>query len=192
MSGITLILGGARSGKSRFAQQLAERLGKESVLFVATAEAGDDEMQDRINHHRNSRPARWRTLEQPLNVGEAIRSGWRGEAVVLVDCLTLLVSNILLLPPSESSAAAVQQRVHDEVHSLLETASQLATKVILVSGEVGLGLVPETPLGRQYRDLLGLANQQVAAAGGPTYLMVAGLPINVRALAAASVEGVEP
>jgi adenosyl cobinamide kinase/adenosyl cobinamide phosphate guanylyltransferase len=183
LSHITLILGGARSGKSRFAQQLAEQLAGDRVLFVATAEAGDAEMADRIRIHRESRPSRWRTLEQPLRVGAGILESYDGEQAVLVDCLTLLVSNALFATGDPPEARAAQTHVNVEVDGLLGAAKQLSVPLILVSGEVGQGLVPETPLGRLYRDLLGWANQRIAAAGGPTYLMVAGQAINVRHLA---------
>ena len=183
MSQMTLIVGGARSGKSRFAQQLAEQLAGDRVLFVATAEAGDAEMADRIRIHRESRPSRWRTLEQPLRVGGEILEAFDGEQGILVDCLTLLVSNVLFATGDPPDAKAAQTRVDAEVDGLLGASGKLNVPLIVVSGEVGQGLVPETPLGRLYRDLLGWANQRIAAAGGPTYLMVAGHAINVRDLA---------
>jgi adenosylcobinamide kinase / adenosylcobinamide-phosphate guanylyltransferase len=181
MHRLILVLGGVRSGKSRFAQDLAERLGGDDVLFVATAEAGDDEMIRRIDHHRRSRPSPWRTLEQPLAAGEAIMNLDAVPPVILIDCLTLLVSNAML--HCDGNAEAAQQRVTAETQSLIDAARQREAAMIIVSGEVGLGLVPDNPLGRLFRDLLGWANQMIAAEANATYLMVAGLAVDVKSLA---------
>lgn len=181
MHRLVLVLGGVRSGKSRFAQELALRVGGDDVLFVATAEAGDDEMKGRIDHHRRSRPAAWRTLEQPLGTGEAIMAVEAPPAVLLVDCLTLLVSNALL--QSGGDAAAAEARTTAEIHSLVAAARHHAGLMIVVSGEVGQGLVPENPLGRLFRDLLGRANQILAEEAEATFLMVAGRAVDVCELA---------
>lgn len=181
MQRLVLVLGGVRSGKSRFAQDLAQRLGGDDVLFVATAEAGDEEMTRRIDHHRRSRPAAWKTLEQPLGTGQAMLAIGASPPVILVDCLTLLVSNVLL--QSEGDAEVTEQRLTAEMDALIAAARQHATTMIVVSGEVGQGLVPESPLGRLFRDLLGWANQRLAAEAAATYLMVAGLPVEVKSLA---------
>jgi adenosyl cobinamide kinase/adenosyl cobinamide phosphate guanylyltransferase len=168
MGQLILVLGGARSGKSAYAQRLARQLGGDAVLFVATAEAGDDEMAQRIVQHQQSRPARWRTLEYPRHIGTALGAELRGEAVVLIDCLTLLLSNVIL---------------QEEIETLLQVCRTSSATFIVVSNEVGLGLVPDTPLGRLYRDLLGQANQTLAAAAQTVYLMVAGLAVDVKYLA---------
>jgi adenosylcobinamide kinase/adenosylcobinamide-phosphate guanylyltransferase len=183
MAELILILGGVRSGKSRFAQELAERRGGDSVLFVATAEAGDSEMVSRIAMHRRSRPAAWSTLERPMKLGEALAAASLQHKVVLVDCLTLLVSNLLLNCGDPPDANAAQQAIDDEIDGLLHCLERRPGTAILVSGEVGMGLVPENALGRLYRDLLGWVNQKVAKQTTATYLMIAGLPVDVRSLA---------
>ncbi len=173
-----LVLGGVRSGKSRFAQQLAAELGGDDVLFVATAAAHDDEMQQRIAHHRQSRPANWQTLECPQQVANSIENP---PPVVLLDCLTLLVSNLLCDNPDHFEA--VQAAVDEEVDALISFPDAHDVHLIIVSGEVGAGVVPEHKMGRQFRDLLGFANQQLAKAANATYWMVAGLPVNATKLA---------
>jgi adenosylcobinamide kinase/adenosylcobinamide-phosphate guanylyltransferase len=183
MAKTILILGGARSGKSRFAQQLARRIGGDDVLFVATALAGDTEMARRIERHRADRPDRWHTLEQTAAVGAGLAREAERYRAVVIDCLTLLVSNVLLSCPDPLHADAAEQRVRAEVESLLTACRQRPGTVIIVSGEVGEGLVPDNPLGRIFRDLAGMANQAVAASADATYLMVAGLPVEVNSLA---------
>ncbi len=180
---ITLVLGGVRSGKSRFAQDLAARVGGDQVLFVATAETRDDEMIERVEHHRQSRPESWETLERPLGTGMAITDQQVLPRVVLVDCLTLLVSNVLCAKASHSKALPDQLKsVESEVDALIAVASERHVHLIIVSGEVGLGVVPEHALGRTFRDLLGWANQRVAKCATTTYWMVAGLPIDATQL----------
>lgn len=181
-----MILGGVRSGKSRFGQELAHRLGNDDVLFVATAESRDEEMERRIVKHRQSRPDTWRTLEQPLRTGNAIQVCELLPKVVLVDCLTLLVSNVLLENESDldrpEGIAAIEDRMHAEVEDLIAVAKNHGSHLIVVSGEVGMGLVPENALGRLFRDMLGWSNQQLSASANSTYIMVAGLPVNVSSL----------
>jgi adenosyl cobinamide kinase/adenosyl cobinamide phosphate guanylyltransferase len=176
-SGLILVTGGARSGKSDFAQQLASRLGGDDVLFVATAEPADDEMARRIAAHKLARPAAWRTVEAPLGVARAIRQAGPAR-VVVVDCLTLLVSNVLLSPGEE---AAREAALDDELAGLIEAGGHAT--VIIVTNEVGLGIVPDNPLARLYRDLLGRANATLARAAREVYLLVSGLPIEIKSLA---------
>lgn len=178
MAHIVLILGGARSGKSRFAQELAERLGGD-VLFVATAHAGDDEMRRRIARHQQERPASWTTVEATANVGTVLEE--RRPNVALVDCLTLLVSNIILAN-EHADEDQVRQAVEQEIDGLLRACAGFGGTVLVVSGEVGSGLVPGTPLGRQFRDLLGRANQAIAKRARAAYLLVAGIPVELKAL----------
>ncbi|HEX6510799.1 MAG TPA: bifunctional adenosylcobinamide kinase/adenosylcobinamide-phosphate guanylyltransferase [Chloroflexota bacterium] len=166
-SGLTLITGGARSGKSAYAQQLATASGQ-PVLFVATAEARDDDMRRRIEAHRASRPASWETLERPLGAAEALASV-AGRLVVL-DCITLLVSNLLL------AGFAVEP----EVQALIAWQRHSRSPLIAVTNEVGLGIVPDNALAREYRDALGGANQALAAAADRVVLMVAGLPVEIK------------
>jgi adenosylcobinamide kinase/adenosylcobinamide-phosphate guanylyltransferase len=183
MGRMILVLGGARSGKSAYAQRLAQELGGDRVLFVATAEAGDVEMARRIAAHRQERPLAWRTLEAPRHIGQAIRGNLDDADVVLIDCLTLLVSNAILplgMPPPACTAETVMR---EEIEALIQVCRESPATCIVVSNEVGLGLVPETPLGRLYRDLLGLANQTLAAQAQSVYLLVAGLAVDIKALA---------
>jgi adenosylcobinamide kinase/adenosylcobinamide-phosphate guanylyltransferase len=181
-----MILGGARSGKSAYAQRLAQELGGDTVLFVATAEAWDEDMAQRIARHRQERPTAWRTLETPRQVGQAIACHLYDTTVVLVDCLTLLVSNTLLHCGESPDPATAEAAVQAEVTALVQTCQTTAATCIVVSNEVGLGLVPDNPLGRLYRDLLGRANQVLAARAEAVYFMVAGLPVDVKALASAA------
>ena len=178
MSGkLILVLGGARSGKTQYAQELAARLGGR-VTYVATSEAGDDEMRQRVAAHRAARPAEWQTLERPLRVGDALVE-WDADVVVL-DCMTLLASNVLTQLGEHASAAQVEERVRGEVNDLFTAWRESAYTLIVISNEVGMGLVPPYPMGRVYRDALGRANQQLAQAADEVVLMVAGLPMKVK------------
>ena len=180
MAQIILVLGGARSGKSRFAQQLAERLGGAAVLFVATAEAGDLEMTNRIEAHKNARPRAWDTLEVPIHVGTALAGASERFTVVLIDCVTLLASNVVLGCGDPVDFGEAEKRMRDECNSLLAACRQRQGVVIVVSSEVGQGLVPDNRLGRIYRDVLGWTNQAIAAAADAVFLMVAGLPVEIK------------
>ena len=176
---ITLVLGGTRSGKSAVAEALVARSGG-PVLYVATAEAGDAEMSARIAAHRRRRPAEWVTLEAPLEPARAVRE-WLGAAdTVLLDCLGLLVSNVLLAEGDAGDPAARLTRLGDE---LLGLVADHGARVIVVSSEVGAGLVPLSAIGRLYLDLLGDLNQRIARAADHAYLVVAGLAIDLKALA---------
>ena len=178
MSGkLILLLGGARSGKTEQAQRLAAELGGE-VTYVATAEAGDEEMRGRIAAHRAARPAGWQTMERPLRLGDALTE-WDA-SVVVVDCLTLLVSNILGDAGKHAPAALVEARVEAELSELLAAWKDAQFHLIVVSNEVGLGLVPDNALGRVYRDALGRANQRMAQAADEVYFMVAGLAVKIK------------
>ena len=186
MGRLLLVLGGARSGKSAYAQQVAQELGGSRVLFAATAQAWDEEMTQRIAQHRQERPTAWRTLEAPHNVGQAIARELDDATVVLIDCLTLLVSNAILRLSESPDPAAAAAAVQAEITALLQACQGSTATYIVVSNEVGLGLVPDNPLGRLYRDLLGRANQTLAAQAEAVYFMVAGLPVEVKALARAA------
>ncbi|HEY80381.1 MAG TPA: bifunctional adenosylcobinamide kinase/adenosylcobinamide-phosphate guanylyltransferase [Anaerolineae bacterium] len=178
MSHLTLILGGARSGKSTYAEMLARQWGGDDVLYIATAQALDDDMRSRIEAHRAQRPASWRTLEAPLHPGRVLLSQRPPEPVFLLDCLTLLVSNILLAHNGDVDAA--QEAVDETLDDLLVAMRALNVRLILVSNEVGMGLVPDNALGRAYRDLLGRANQRMAQAADEVIFMVAGLPLALK------------
>lgn len=172
---LVLVLGGARSGKSSCAENLARQ--GERTLFVATAEALDDDMRRRIMKHRERRPASWDTLEEPLDPAAAIPSALAGHDTLLFDCLTVWVSNLLLALEDEADAEA---EILARAGALLDLYEQADSRWILVSNEVGLGVVPATELGRRYRDLLGRVNQLFAARADKVYLMVAGLPLELK------------
>jgi adenosylcobinamide kinase / adenosylcobinamide-phosphate guanylyltransferase len=182
MGQLILILGGVRSGKSAYAQELAQHQGAHRVLFVATAEAGDAEMARRIATHRQSRPATWHTLEIPREVGKAIEESLGDARVVLVDCLTLLVSNVILALGETPDPSQAEHAVQAEVQALWRACQARQATFIVVSNEVGLGLVPDNPLGRLYRDLLGQANQTLAVHAQAVYWMVAGLAVELKAI----------
>lgn len=171
---LIFLLGGARSGKSRLAVEWARANGGR-VLFVATAVALDDEMRDRIAGHRSGRPAEWATLETPRRAGEAIRAESAICDTIIVDCLTLLAANALLALPDDCSQATATAAVLEEVIWLLNAYAESTATWLVVSNEVGMGLVPPTRLGRYFRDALGAANQRVAAASDDVYLLVAGI-----------------
>jgi adenosylcobinamide kinase/adenosylcobinamide-phosphate guanylyltransferase len=178
---LTLILGGARSGKSTYAEQQAAATAGE-VLYIATAEAWDDEMRQRIAAHRAQRPATWRTVEAPRQTGAAIRAALTpATTCVLVDCLTLLASNV---HPGAAGSERRSRRHRRPQRRDRSAAGRLRTRATrtwcIVSNEVGLGIVPAYPLGRLYRDALGRANQRLAAAADCVLLMVAGLPMTVK------------
>lgn len=177
---IILILGGARSGKSDYAQTLAGRLGQR-VLYLATATIQDEEMANRVAHHRASRPSHWATLEAPQEVSAALRPVVADYDVVLLDCLTLLASNVLLA--DEAHPQRAEQALLADLEALCGLCRQAGTTLLVVSNEVGMGVVPAYPLGRIYRDLLGRANQFVARRADRVLLLVAGIPVDVKALA---------
>ena len=173
---LTLVLGGVRAGKSTYAQRLAQ--AGERVLFVATAEALDEDMTDRIRAHQTSRPAEWDTLEESLDIVAAMKPLLSRYDTVLLDCLTLWVSNLLLRGPDSVGVGA---DIPSEVHDLLQLYREQEASWIVVSNEVGLGVVPPTKLGRAYADELGRANQMLAAAADDVVFMAAGLPLTLKA-----------
>ncbi len=163
---VTLILGGARSGKSRYAERLVANAASRGT-YCATAEAGDAEMAERITAHQARRGPFWRTVEAPLALASAIAAHAEPERPILVDCLTLWLSNLLL----------AGKQADDEIGGLCSTLRKAAGTVVLVSNEVGMGLVPETPLGRRFRDAAGLLNQEVAVLADRVVFVAAGLPL---------------
>ncbi len=176
-----LVLGGARSGKSAYAERLAGELG-EPVLYVATAVAGDAEMVARIRWHQAQRPGQWRTVEAPLRVAEATAAALADARTVVVEDLTLLLSNLVAGPEHDApghdpvETLAAEQVAVDEVRALF----RLPAHVVLVSNEVGMGLVPAYALGRAFRDALGRVNQAAAAWADEVYFLVAGLPSRLK------------
>jgi adenosylcobinamide kinase/adenosylcobinamide-phosphate guanylyltransferase len=179
MGTVALILGGARSGKSFHARQLAEGSGR-SVTFLATAQALDDEMTTRIQRHRAERPVHWETLEIPLGIAahlERIQS-----EVVILDCVTLLITNLLMQFVRDDlvDEAPFMQAVQKEIDELLAALRTKDQHWIVISNEVGLGLVPPYQMGRVYRDGLGWANQRLAREAERVLFMVAGIPMVVK------------
>lgn len=172
-----LITGGARSGKSAYAEQRAAALGGTEVTYVATAQPFDQEMRQRIARHRAERPVGWTTVEVPLQAAAAVRAA--GNGVVLVDCLTVLASNALLAVEPHGEAA-VQQAVLGEADALRDAALARTGTTLVVTNEVGMGVHPPTSLGRWYRDALGRANMRLAAAAAEVVLLVSGIPIRIR------------
>ena len=185
-SRLCLILGGVRSGKSSFAEKLAQEMGG-PTLYVATGLPTDQEMEQRIRRHRESRPAHWTTLEEPINLAAGVESELSSMAtpsVILVDSLDLWVANWLLEYQSKE-ARAVEDSAICAINQLLSMACRTPAAYFLVSSEVGLSLVPPEPLGRRFQDLLGLVNQRVAAAADRVYLVVAGIPQELKGSSAA-------
>lgn len=187
MGRLTLITGGTRAGKTSFALTLARR-HPGPVTYVATAEPGDQEMADRIAAHQAERPPAWHTVEAPLSPSRALKSVPAGHLVIL-DCLTLLTSNLLLraLPDAEfdaASAARALGSVEREVAAVADAQSRREGPMIVVTNEVGLGIVPASALTRLYRDALGRANQRLAACADAVYLVVSGLALELRAAGA--------
>jgi adenosylcobinamide kinase/adenosylcobinamide-phosphate guanylyltransferase len=207
---LILVTGGARSGKSTYAERLAAQLAEPRggrVTYIATSQAYDEEMEQRVRAHQSSRPATWTTVECPVEVPAAVRAAAGARPgvppVVLLDCVTLWVTNLLfqggafggseppedgynydkdLLPPAEERAAAA--RVTAAVDGLVQVVAETGVTLVAVTNEVGLGVVPEYPLARLYRDQLGWANQRLARDADGLYLLVSGYPLDVRTLSA--------
>jgi adenosylcobinamide kinase/adenosylcobinamide-phosphate guanylyltransferase len=170
---VTLLLGGARSGKSHYAQQLGERA--ERVVFVATAQPGDDEMRRKIDQHRNSRPQHWQTIEEPLALTEAIVQHGPGCDLMIIDCLTFFAANLL-----HANSLNTEMDDQSSIDALCLALQAPPCSVVLVSNEVGSGVVPEYPSGRRFRDLLGEINQSIARVASNVLLLVAGLPLALK------------
>jgi adenosylcobinamide kinase/adenosylcobinamide-phosphate guanylyltransferase len=162
---VTLVLGGVRSGKSHYAQKIGERAGQ--VVFVATAQACDDEMRAKVDRHRSSRPQQWKTVEEPLALAEVIAQHGPTCDLMIIDCLTFFAANLLDARLDEQIA----------INALSLALQSPPCSVVLVSNEVGSGVVPEYPSGRRFRDLLGEINQIVARVASNVLLLVAGLPL---------------
>lgn len=185
MGKLTVLIGGARSGKSTYAEKMAVANGG-SVLYIATAQALDAEMADRIEKHRQQRPENWHTLEIPRDVAKRLADNTPQADLILLDCLTMLVSNLVLTATNEDfepDEARAAEAVDAEIEALLHTIQSGRADWIVVTNEVGMGLVPPYPLGRVYRDLLGWANHKIVAAADESYLLVAGMLLPLHRLA---------
>lgn len=206
MSRLELVTGGARSGKSAFAErraiELAAARGPETVVtYVATALATDDEMAERIAHHRARRPAAWQTIEAPVDLAPVLAAARAMDGVVIVDCLAVWSANRLLAlgdPEADGGpepgawwrdVAALEATLVEELAPLLDGSQARSADIVLVTNEVGLGLVPPTPIGRAYRDLLGRLNQRVARHADAVHLVVAGFTLDLAALGTRAPDG---
>lgn len=178
--------GGARSGKSAFAQKIAYE--KElDVAYIATAEAADEEMRARIEKHKAERPSHWHTYECPYSILPAVEEN--GHALYLVDCLTVYISNLIFKKAphwdektgiGQIEADAIEGEVAQDIIALLEYAEKSESTFVIVSNEVGMGIVPQTPLGRYFRDMTGRMNMTVAARAAEAYMLVSGLPVKLK------------
>ena len=190
---ITLILGGARSGKSSFTEKIAKKNGGDEVIYLATAEAKGKEMKERIKHHQEQRNDNWKTIEEPLSVGEVLSSISENK-VVLVDCMTVYISNFLfsdlkkqdkIVENSNSDEINYRDKekiIMDEMKIIVSSSKN--KNVILVSNELGMGVVPSNRLGREFRDIAGRVNQYLAKKADEVYITIAGLPVELKELSA--------
>ena len=173
MSYLAFILGGCRSGKSRHALELAGQSGVQDKIFVATCQAFDPEMQERITKHQQERGPGWTTVEEPLDVPGVLEAKSCPSTLILLDCLTLWVSNLLMQDRDDAW-------VHDQVDRLEQSLQAAPGPILVVSNEVGQGIVPDNPMARRFRDLVGWVNQRVAATADQMVWMVAGVPMRVK------------
>jgi adenosylcobinamide kinase/adenosylcobinamide-phosphate guanylyltransferase len=182
---LIFILGGARSGKSVYALKLAESLSGKK-LFLATGEPFDDEMTERIKKHKKGRGNNWTTIEEPINVADVIKEN-RKYDVILLDCLTLWISNIIHkksevrgLPPNASIGGQKLEVIYKNINQLVSACKQSKATIIIVSNEVGLGIVPDNPLARQFRDIAGYANQKIAVVADEVFFVAAGIGMRMK------------
>jgi adenosylcobinamide kinase/adenosylcobinamide-phosphate guanylyltransferase len=175
MTGIKhiLVLGGCRSGKSGFAKQAADHMARDKKIYLATSVPTDREMKKRVKHHQEDRGPDWATIEEPIAIHETIDRACTQAKVILVDCLTLWTSNLLLQETNEAGIMAAVDR-------LVDALNRSTCPVILVSNEVGYGIVPENSLARQFRDMAGLVNQRVAQAVDEVFVSMAGIPVQIK------------
>ncbi|MBR2216594.1 MAG: bifunctional adenosylcobinamide kinase/adenosylcobinamide-phosphate guanylyltransferase [Selenomonadaceae bacterium] len=181
MGKIILVTGGARSGKSAFAEKLAASLGK-NIAYIATAEIYDGEMAYRVALHQKRRPAGWKTFEAPREAHVALATAKKNYDVALFDCLTMYLSNMLCAMPDSFSPEECHNAVTSKIAALVQAAEETAGTTIFVTNEVGGGIVPENKLARIYRDEAGLMNQQVVAAAHQVYLVTCGIPVDIKKL----------
>ncbi len=173
MKEIVFVIGGCRSGKSRYALETTGKFSGKEKVFIATCVPRDDEMKERVKNHRNERSEEWRTVEAPLELPRAIRENSRQDCIILADCLTLWVSNLIL---GDETLDGMKNRCADLVAAL----SDANCPVVLVSNEVGMGIVPENKLARRFRDAAGFVNQVVAAHADRVILSVAGIALQIK------------
>ena len=178
-----LVTGGARSGKSRHAEALIGN--SPQVLYIASSQILDDEMAARIEHHRQGRPVHWRTVERWQQLDELINADINPQHAVLLECITTMVTNLLFdyggdKDPDEWDYQAMEQAINAEIQSLIAACQRCPAKVVLVTNEVGMGIVPESRLARHFRDIAGRVNQQLAAAANEVWLVVSGIGVKIK------------
>ncbi len=179
---IVMVTGGARSGKSVFAEKYVSAAGC-TVAYIATAQIYDDEMKQRVALHRRRRPENWQTFEAPYAADQAMLQAVDTAGAVLFDCLTLYTSNLLLAPDAPPKAEERYEYVMGQIDKLIDSACSGKATVVFVTNEVGMGIVPDNALAREYRDIAGLVNQKVAASATEVYLVLSGLAVDVKKLA---------
>ena len=178
LSQFTFIIGGARSGKSNFAELLASH-AKRPVIYIATAQIGDEEMALRVKKHQLQRPSTWQLIEEPRNIRDTLIKLKDEDAIILLDCVTLWLTN-LLLADGNLSNSELETEILEIVKDVAQLVREIKPQVIFVSNEVGQGIVPEYPLSRAYRDLAGRSNQILAHSADQVYMVVAGLPMEIK------------
>ena len=182
MSQFTLVTGGAKSGKSSFAELLAAQ-AKRPVIYIATAQIRDEEMAHRVKKHQEQRPSTWQLIEEPQNIRDTLFQFKDNDGIILLDCVTLWLTNLLLAGQAENDDHKfnnVEPQILATVQDVARLAQDIKPRVIFVTNEVGQGIVPEYPLARAYRDLAGRSNQILAQSADYVYLVVAGLPIEIK------------
>lgn len=186
MGKIILVTGGARSGKSSFAEGLAKELGGEKVVYVATAVPFDDEMKERVRKHREQRPPTWKTIEAYRDLGIELEGNMQGSSALMLDCITVMITNLMydkctdFENISNKEIAEVEAYVKAQIGILIDTAKQSKMPFVLVTNEIGMGIVPEYKSARVFRDLAGRANQLIAKAADEVYLCVSGIPMKIK------------
>ncbi|MGK9172809.1 bifunctional adenosylcobinamide kinase/adenosylcobinamide-phosphate guanylyltransferase [Yokenella regensburgei] len=180
---LTLVTGGARSGKSRHAESLVA--GAQEVLYIATSQIYDAEMAARIQHHRDGRPAHWRTEERWQDLAEIITAHSKPDDAVLLECITTMVTNLLFAHGGDSDPDGwdydvLEARVHHEIETLIAACARCPATVVLVTNEVGMGIVPENRLARHFRDIAGRVNQRLAQAADEVWLVVSGIGVKIK------------
>jgi len=179
---IILVTGGARSGKSLFAEQYAIALGG-PMAYIATAQIYDQEMESRIAVHRQRRADNWQTFEAPYDADQTMKLAAQEANIILFDCLTLYTSNLLLSPNTPNQPEEKHHYIMEQIDKLLVSARACKATVLFVTNEVGMGIVPDNALAREYRDIAGLVNQKVAACADEVYLVVSGLAVEIKKMA---------